>query len=381
VNLLWPNGTQLNITRLANTLNWGIQTAPKGTLILRGLLGSSGSSPRQLVGRDGATLDRSDPEFQSKLYSQFGNSWRIKQSESLFHYWPGESTDTFTNLRIPTKEVRAKSLSSDRRSSAERICRAAGVSNQPGLDDCILDVGITGIPAFAAASIGMEARLGSGATPSPATTITRPAAANPTTAPSDKFNINIGDSVSLDQPARGAGLLSHAGQTQVYSFSGHAGDSVYVAVGPCDGATPNFTLVKPDNSVLDWVAACHGLGPIKLPISGSYRIEARANTAPARYAFTLHAAALNQFAIKIGDAVSPDHPAGAGVIKEPGQRQSYSFTARLGDITYLGIGPCDGTPPILDIFAPDNHRVDGQIGCHDLGRVVLPQNGSYRIVV
>lgn len=380
VRISWPDGTRLNVTRLGSTLNYGINPPPNTKPAFSGLLGNSGGAD-ELTGRDGLMLNRSDPAFQAKLYRQFGNSWRIKQSESLFHYWPGESTATFTHLNIPSKEVRAASLPSPTRSHAESVCRAVGVRNQPALDDCVLDVGITGIPAFAAASIGMEARLGSGAAPSPATTTTSSAAGSSTIAPSDKFNIHIGDSVSLDHPARGAGQLSRPGQTQAYSFSAHAGDSIYVAVGPCDGASPNFTLVKPDNSVLDGVASCRGFGPIKLPISGSYRIEARANAAPARYTFALRTAALDEFSIKIGDAVSPDHPAGAGMIKQPGERQSYSFNARSGDITYVGIGPCDGTPPILDIFAPDNHRVDGQIGCHDLGRVVLPQNGKYRILV
>jgi hypothetical protein len=144
VNLRWPNGTQLNITRLAHTLNYAINPGPNTPPTLHGLLGNSGAAQQKLVGRDGAAINRSDSQFQTKLYRQFGNSWRIKQSESLFHYWPGESTATFTNLNVPTKEVRAISLPSPTRSNAESVCRAVGVRTQPALDDCILDVGITG---------------------------------------------------------------------------------------------------------------------------------------------------------------------------------------------------------------------------------------------
>jgi RHS repeat-associated protein len=380
VNLAWPDGTRLNVVRLGSTLNYGVVPAANSSRALNGLLGNSTAGAEgALIGRDGTTLSRSDRAFQTKLYGEFGNSWRIKQSESLFHYWPGESTASFTNLKTPTKEVRASSLSPEGRSRAEQVCKAAGIRGEPILDDCILDVGITGIPAFAAASVGMAVSRGTAA-PTAASTISS-ANGTPTGAPTDNFKINIGDAVSLDRPEPGAGQIGRAGQKQTYLFSGRASDSVYIAVGPCDGANPVFDLLKPDNSVLDGTGGCHDFGPVKLPVNGTYRIEASASGAPTHYSFSLRSAVPNEFSIKIGDAISPDHPAGAGVIKQPGQRQSYSFKARSGDVIYVGIGPCDGTPPILDIFAPDNHRVDGQIGCHDLGRVVLPQKGTYRILV
>jgi hypothetical protein len=322
-------------------------------------------------------IGTSDPDFAAKIYEHVGNSWRVKQSESLFHYWPGESTATFTNLNIPSGEVTASSIALTR-SKAETICRAVGVHGHPALDDCILDVGVTGMPAFAAASVGIGTNPAlASRTPSGSATVANvPAAQLP---PPDHYDIKIGDTVSTDHPAKGAGAILKTGQKQTYSFAAEAGENIYVAVGPCSGTMPGFNLVKPDNGVLDGVGACRDFGPVTLPAAGTYHIVASAS-GTARYTFSLRTAPLNQFPIKIDDSISPDHPAGAGIITQGGQRQSYSFNAQAGEVVYLGIGPCEGAVPFLDILAPDNHRLDGQMGCHDLGREVLPQSGTYRIV-
>jgi len=36
---------------------------------------------------------------------------------------------------------------------------------------------------------------------------------------------------------------------------------------------------------------------------------------------------------------------------------------------------------LLDVIAPDNSRLDAQIGCHDLGRIELAKAGTYHVVV
>ncbi len=381
VNISWPDGTRLHVTRLGSTLNYGINFSPN-TKTFIGLFGNSRKAD-ELTGRDGSILSRSDPAFQTKLYRQFGSSWRIKQSESLFHYWRRESTATFTNLNIPSKEVRAVSLPASTRSNAESVCRSVGVRNQPALDDCILDVGITGMPAFAAASVGFESWHDQSA-PSAYTTAALPGGNSSTTNDSqpaaDQYNIHIGDAVSADRPAKGAGAIVKAGQKQIYSFSAHAGDNIYVAVGPCSGGTPSFSLVKPDNGVVDGVGACRDFGPVTLPVIGTYRIVTRANAAPAHYGFSLRAATLNQFSIKVGDAVSPDHPTGAGIITQQGQRQSFGFAARAGDIVYVGIGPCDGGLLSFDLRNQHNSLLDGASGCHDIERQVLSESGTYHII-
>ncbi|HEX8101862.1 MAG TPA: VWD domain-containing protein [Solirubrobacteraceae bacterium] len=92
-------------------------------------------------------------EYESKffddLYDDFGDAWRVSQSESLFDYGPGQSTKTFTNKKLPAKPVGPDELRRARREEAERVCREAGVTQPGPLADCIIDVGATGDPAFA----------------------------------------------------------------------------------------------------------------------------------------------------------------------------------------------------------------------------------------
>ena len=377
VNIRWRSGGSLAVTRVFDSLNYSFRPSAAESPKVSGLLGRGDGSWYRLTGRDGSMIGTSDTDFAAKVYQPVGNSWRVKQSESLFHYWPGESTATFTNLNIPSQEVSVNAIGLTR-SKAETICRAVGVHSQPALDDCILDVGVTGLPAFAAASVG----IGTSPAATPRTPGAADAAANVPAAqppPPDHYDIKIGDTVSTDHPAKGAGAILKTGQKQTYSFAAKAGDNIYVAVGPCSGTMPGFNLVKPDNGVLDGVGACRDFGPVTLPAAGTYRIVASAS-GTARYTFSLRTAPLNQFPIKIDDSISPGHPAGAGIITQVGQRQSYLFDAQAGEVVYLGIGPCEGPVPALDIFAPDNHRLDGQLGCHDLGREVLLQSGTYRIV-
>jgi hypothetical protein len=104
VTVTWPDGSKLAITLLEDftgpNLSYNFTPAPGTAPTLTGLLGTDNTST-QLVDSDGTGLPLSDPKFETKLYAQFANSWRISQAESLFDYRPGESTASFTNLRIP----------------------------------------------------------------------------------------------------------------------------------------------------------------------------------------------------------------------------------------------------------------------------------------
>lgn len=182
VTVTWPDGSKLAITLLEDftgpNLSYNFTPAPGTAPTLTGLLGTDNTST-QLMGSDGTALPLSDPKFETKLYSQFANSWRINQAESLFDYRSGESTATFTNLRIPYSDYTVASLSASERARAEAICTALGVRSEPLLDDCILDVGVTGDPAFAAA----EAQVA--------------AAGAPTTSPSSAVSFGEASNVSF----------------------------------------------------------------------------------------------------------------------------------------------------------------------------------------
>jgi von Willebrand factor type D domain len=128
---------------------------------LAGLLGpyTAGSSSRDFVGRNGVhytAASNGSPDF-GVLYGEFGNSWRIKQSQSLFRYPRGKTTRSYTRLNYPPNPVTVGSLSAAARASAERACLAAGIRSPAVLADCIFDVAVTNNTAYAASDQHLEA--------------------------------------------------------------------------------------------------------------------------------------------------------------------------------------------------------------------------------
>jgi hypothetical protein len=92
------------------------------------------------------------PVHTTYAYDPFGVSWRITQAESLFDYAPGESTATFTKPDFPHGPATVEGLDATARGKAEAACRAMGISGEPTLTDCTLDVGITGDTSYVASA-------------------------------------------------------------------------------------------------------------------------------------------------------------------------------------------------------------------------------------
>jgi RHS repeat-associated protein len=349
VILTWPDNSRLSIIRVAESLNYTFDPVSNADTNLVGFLGNANGASDKIAARDGSTITFFDPDFINKLYKQVGNSWRIKQSESLFHYWPGESTAKFTDLNFPPKYVSVNSLSSVDRSQAESICRAVGVRTEPLVDDCILDVAVTGMPAFAAASVGVRLRR---ASVSPVTASYQPAAAAPTSA--DHFSIKIGDTVSPNQPMMGAGIIKDVGQKQFYSFQGRAGEVIFVGQGPCEGAQPNFDLLKPDSKLLaNVIGNCNAnISRQTLPLTGTYTIVTSTDKSNvhSHYNFFVHAVPPDQhFFVRLPLTISPDSPRrGAGRITAPGEQQLYEFSAPSGATVHIE-GKCVTACPKLAI--------------------------------
>jgi RHS repeat-associated protein len=381
VQISWSDGTLLKITRAGESLDFGFVPGPNAGSIAGLLGGSSGKSPSEITARDGAQLDVADHDFQTKLYRQFANGWRIKQPESFFHYWPGESTAKFTDLTMPLRAVNAASLSSDARSKAEAICRSFGVRNQPFLDDCVLDVGTTGMPGFAAGYAGLSL-------PAPSHAVTAPNTPTPLSVSqagmgTDKYAIDIGDTISPDHPAAGAGTIRKAGEKQSYLFSAQAGEIVYVKFGSCDGDGLHLDLHDPTDFGFAGTFGCHDFGPVTLAKSGTYKFVAYPNPggASAHYTFSVLPTTFEKYSIQIGDTVSPDHPAkGAGTIVRLGERQSYSFSGQAGQSVYVKFGSCDGAGLHLDLHDPTDFGFAGSGGCHDFGPFTLAKSGTYQLL-
>lgn len=91
------------------------------------------------------------------LYKVFGAGWRVTPETSLFEYAEGESADSFWDPDFPDRPQRAGELDAEARRKAEAICRKAGVTDPINLEDCILDVAVTGDEGFAEQAAGQPA--------------------------------------------------------------------------------------------------------------------------------------------------------------------------------------------------------------------------------
>jgi hypothetical protein len=268
VIVTWPDGSRLTVTRLGSTLSFGFEPSPAVGPTLHGLLGSRDGNPaNDLTTRAGVVLSPTDPAFKTKLYDPFGNSWRISQAESLFDYQPGESTATFTHLDFPSSPATVASLDPGARATAEAVCRALGVQSEPWLDDCILDVGVTGDSSFAASEAAIVAGGAPGTVPG-----------SPT---STAMTIQVGQSVT--------GTIASPSQHDDYTFSATAGEVIYVESQAACAADPlSWKLLGPDGTLLNIAETCNDLGRKVLPSAGIYTVEILSSgTATGSYAFTV----------------------------------------------------------------------------------------------
>ena len=157
--LTWPDGSRACVWSVGV---WGVALSLQPSAALRGklvgLLGNAdGNGANDFVTRDGKQLDAaairtsSAAAFQ-QLYRVFGQSWRLKQAESLLQYANGETTATFTKLKFPSRFWTVDNISAAVRARAEAKCRELGVTDPEVLEDCIVDLAVTGEDAFAEAA-------------------------------------------------------------------------------------------------------------------------------------------------------------------------------------------------------------------------------------
>jgi hypothetical protein len=153
----WPSGSQVRVRPANGYLNVKVLLVGEHGSQVEGLLGNfDGISGNDLVMR-GGTSSLGTSLTYDQLYRQYGESWRVKEDQSLFDYAPGTSTGTYTDRSFPVALVTVAMLAEQARLRAEQICRGAGVNAEVLLAACILDVVLTGDDAFAQA--GLEASL------------------------------------------------------------------------------------------------------------------------------------------------------------------------------------------------------------------------------
>ena len=127
-----------------NNLNVLVHVPPNTEIV--GLLGGDDSENLPTL-RDGRIIDA--PVLHNQLYGEFADSWALRQEESLFDYESGKGPEDYRDKRIPMERFTVDNLSSAQRQHGEEVCRTAGVTNPIELENCTLDVGLTGDASFA----------------------------------------------------------------------------------------------------------------------------------------------------------------------------------------------------------------------------------------
>jgi hypothetical protein len=137
-----PEGSVYSIVRSSTYINIYLNNV-KIEGKVAGLLGNcNGNFRDDLIPREGSTAI--SPISFDNLYRVFGESWRLRNSESWFEYSTGEAIGSFDG--IPEKITTIDPAAIDR---AEIACQAQGITNAVLFDACVLDVALTGDTSFA----------------------------------------------------------------------------------------------------------------------------------------------------------------------------------------------------------------------------------------
>ena len=116
---------------------------------IHGLVGNGdGDAGNDFTLRDDGTVLTRQTALGDR-YSEFADSWRIAQSESLFVYDGEEDTNTFSDVEFSTEPFTIDDLDPEARAGAEMDVRAAGIpEGTPEFEAAVIDVAVTGESSF-----------------------------------------------------------------------------------------------------------------------------------------------------------------------------------------------------------------------------------------
>lgn len=247
----WPDGTELAAGRWTGD-NAFLTLAPARWGKVHGLLGNADRDPANDTATANGTVVR-NVTAPEQLYGVLGASWRRTGAASFFR--SAIPADGALPVVPPTIASPAD-LTPQARTEADRICRERGLLPGRGLDQCVLDVGLSGDARFADDAAVVANRLG--------TTVDLAALGGPV---EDTRTISLGERVS--------GSLSARYAADVYAIDLQAGGTARITLpGSC---TDSFvaTLVAPSGRVLgrNRGPGCGALGLTKLKESGRYHVR------------------------------------------------------------------------------------------------------------
>jgi hypothetical protein len=172
------DGTKIGVSDFNGRM--GLFVTSSGTSSV-GMLGSPDGDPtNDWVTRGGEVLD-SEIRFDfDAFYPTYFDTWRITQEESLFHYEPGETTESLTIDGFPRSQFAVGDFDPAVVENAEEACVKGGIEDPGMLEDCIMDVVVTGDRSFTYDIYQAQSLTSQ---PSPSTTVTE----NPPSVAGDTF--------------------------------------------------------------------------------------------------------------------------------------------------------------------------------------------------
>jgi hypothetical protein len=217
------------------------------------------------------------------------------------------------------------------------------------------------------------------------------------TAGAQTFGIQVGDTISDGVPGVGAGRITVHTENDYYTFTGTAGQNIFVEEISVAGAFAGWLrweLKSPGNVTVfsSYLDNNNDLGRRTLLENGTYTLRVWVGAANAAYigaySFRLRAIPADPtFAIQIGDTITNGVPgAGAGNIEVPGAWDYYTFNATNGQLAFFEISSTASTFQgylFCELKSPASNTVFSSYitGGNHLGRKVLPETGTYRMRV
>ncbi|MEU4729595.1 VWD domain-containing protein [Streptomyces sp. NPDC023588] len=249
----WPDGSFL-ATHVVGTwgLNVHVRLASDRKGEVRGLFGDFDGEPgRDLRARDGTPLPDS-PSFD-RLYRTFGDSWRVRNADSLFDYDIGENTGTFTVRDFPERPITLDSVPNQ--AIATMLCQAAGVTAGPRLDECVIDAAVTGQASFVVSAAATPETVGGPALVRDGDLVT-----GDISAPGQvrRYRLDLGGAESF-AVADWRGTSDACDQTFTVDLVGVSGNNF-----PCTGGHAQFTVPDPARAYeLEISSPGKGTGPYR----------------------------------------------------------------------------------------------------------------------
>lgn len=130
-------------------LSWYVRTLnEKRKNQVEGLLGQFNDNPEDdFQDKAGNIYKFNSP--RTDFYKKYANDWRITQNQSILVYPAGKTSDSYTKLEFPEKGISLFDFDVADRQKAEQTCRNAGITGEPDLSNCMIDVLATGMNEMA----------------------------------------------------------------------------------------------------------------------------------------------------------------------------------------------------------------------------------------